>query len=153
MTDKTKFILLSQRSDMKYPVGERISENMELIKEMVDKFKGLKLHVGKHVNIICRGSSGAIIAAFFAMKLPKCSIAHIKKEGESSHNSSFYLVEDDAVNIIVDDLISSGSTMNTIYEKVKFKYSKIKIDAVCISGYSNHRSLNFESTYFICGAE
>ena len=88
-------------------------------------------------RLICRGSSGAIIAGIIANSIPNCKIIHIKKEGESSHDASTEyslenILENNYKNIIVDDLIDSGFTMKVITDYMK-KYIG-EIDIICVTG-------------------
>lgn len=147
----TKFILNKKLEAFAYPVGTHINHNISLIEIMVEEFIEISEYKDKYINIICRGSSGAIIAAIFAMKVPNvCQIVHVKKPGENSHNNSVSLSEDNAINIIVDDLIASGSTMNAIWNCVKDKTKDFKIHCVLVGGCSKIDSLDFEPDYFIC---
>jgi hypothetical protein len=52
---------------MKYPVGLRIQDNIPIIKEMAKAIK--KQYPTHRINLICMGSSGAIIATIIAQKL------------------------------------------------------------------------------------
>jgi len=136
---------------LEYPVGENISTNLPYIKGMVKALLTLKLPFEKGINLICRGSSGAIIAAIFASELGKIRtrIVHVKKEGEESHGGTTADLNHSALNVIVDDFICSGETLNKIYEHFK-KYNPDKeIDVVCVTG--RHKELAFEPKYFLFG--
>jgi len=103
--------------DMSYPVGKNMNNLLENTKVF---FELIKKHAPKdqQLNFLCRGSSGAIIAGIVASSLSEeyqVIINHIKKEGESSHSSCLRLNIED-FNIIIDDFIASGSTVNNIYE-------------------------------------
>ena len=84
---------------IKYPVGDKILYNIPIIKNMGDKIKTIliktKLDYFFPINLICSGSSGAIIAAMIATILnedpsfTKIYIRHIKKESENSHGYSY----------------------------------------------------------------
>lgn len=101
-----------------YPVGENISNNLPLIQIMYEEIK--KLHGVEGINLWCRGSSGAIIAAIIAKEYinsgGKALICHVKKKGEHSHNGSLYF-EHGSKDIIVDDFVSSGETVKAIWAK------------------------------------
>ena len=55
---------------IKYPVGDKILYNIPIIKNMGDKIKSIliktRLDYFYPINLICSGSSGAIIAAMIA---------------------------------------------------------------------------------------
>ena len=138
---------------IKYPVGDKILYNIPIIKNMGDKIKSIliktKLDYFFPINLICSGSSGAIIAAIVATILysnfKKVNIRHIKKDGESSHttgNYKSYLFNNyfSDVNIIVDDLICSGVTMRRIFNKIP---ENIIIDIIAISKIENENIINF----------
>lgn len=141
-----------------YPVGDYIGINIKLINLMVKSFIELEKFHKKQINIICRGSSGAIIASFFANaiaesgKYGEFKIIHIKKSGETSHTDGLPdLLKNRAVNIIVDDFSCSGKTLRTIYETLnEGRKTKLKIHGLCLSGYafSTLEDINFVPEYF-----
>lgn len=124
-----------------YPVGLHIEENLLAIKEMTD---ALYLLIDEHykdcnyVDLICRGSSGAIIAGIISFMLAsliedkKITIYHIKKEGESSHAYlSFPKNFSNRVRIVVDDFIITGATIQAILDKNE---DGGELDILCVSG-------------------
>lgn len=126
----------------RYPVGELIMQNMPVIISMGNSIiqvlrKNYKSK--KDVHLICRGSSGAIIAAIVGNMIfeagYKIQIYHVKKEGESSHNGngsfSEYIFTND-VTIVVDDFIASGNTIESICEIFENIIDKFSI--LCVSG-------------------
>src|SRR3990167_5573243 len=86
-----------------YPVGITIQNNLPVIKKMVTALKKITEYKDKNFNFVCRGSSGAIIAAIFATKFPRSYISHIKKAGEHSHDFNSFHRKWDYINVIVDD--------------------------------------------------
>ncbi len=137
-------------SMINYPMGEYMKSNVPKIIKTIDTFKQIEEFKGRNLNIICRGSSGAIIAAIYSMNLPnEIDIIHVKKDGEIAHNGGDIRLMRHAANIIVDDFICSGETMNSIYTRIKRTYPDIIIDCVCVTGPS--RALSFIPRYFICG--
>lgn len=151
MEEPKNFIFNSKLECLDYPVGLCIIENIPLIEIMAAEFMGIREYTGKKVNIICRGSSGAIIAAIFTQKIPNmCKIVHVKKPGEDSHNSSTDLWYDNAINIIVDDQISSGGILNAIWEYMSERHGGFKVDCVIVGGESRWYRLLFTPDNFIC---
>jgi adenine/guanine phosphoribosyltransferase-like PRPP-binding protein len=134
-----------------YPIGEKIHENKDRIEKLIKEFASIKEFNKQKLTLICRGSSGAIIAAMFAMKLSnECVIIHIKKDGEESHTHfERSRVDRNSKLIIVDDFVKTGNTVNTIYHKLTeiFNPTTIVIDCLCVTGTS--KRLNFEPKYFI----
>lgn len=113
--------------EMFYPVGLNILQNMPQINIMLKVIR--RKYYGKSISFWCRGSSGAIIAAIMVSKLKKGTVNHIKKDGESSHSNKLNLTSN--VNIIVDDFMSSGSTIRAILAKAIER--KIHIDALLVT--------------------
>lgn len=142
---------------LSYPVGEDMGSAFEFAKAAALKLQPIIASKNlRKLNIICRGSSGAILAALLSSQLVNvinCQIIHIKKPGESSHSltvPSFSWVE--AVNVIIDDFISSGETIRAIYEAVHNSTGvRIPIDTLIIrGGYKD--SLGFEPEFLISNA-
>jgi adenine/guanine phosphoribosyltransferase-like PRPP-binding protein len=98
-----------------YPIGHNMTNAMEYINLIAPILQDLcKEHP---INIWCMGSSGAILSALLTTKLSnQCSICHVKKDGENSHDSSLH-VQQHAINIILDDFSRTGDTVNKIAEK------------------------------------
>jgi len=144
---KTSFITTGV-DRLNYPIGHHINDNKDDIEKLA-KALGKIYPKDINLNLICRGSSGAIIAGMFVLLLPNhCKIIHIKKEGESSHSNYFDLDASGKV-VIVDDFIISCDTIKSIYNSLIIKYPDIKIDCLCLSG---HRCcyLPFTPKYYIC---
>jgi orotate phosphoribosyltransferase-like protein len=134
---------------LSYPVGAYITANKPRIIKMAEAFCDIEEFKDKEINLICRGSSGAIIATIFSIILPNVTnIIHIKKEGESAHDNGLYM-NGEKVNVIVDDIIATGATLNAIYNKVSNRLENKPIDCVCITGCYD-RSIKFEPKYVIC---
>jgi orotate phosphoribosyltransferase-like protein len=124
---------------IKYPVGDYIQYNIPIIKYMGDKIKLIliekKLNTDAQINLICSGSSGAIIASIIATilydKFEKVCIRYIKKDGENSHGFSYMCSEwFKGFNIIVDDFITTGATMKYIFNKIN---NNTKVDLIAVS--------------------
>ena len=120
---------------MEYPVGSHMSYNIPIIKKMVSIIK--RKYNDKPINLFCQGSSGAIVAAIICLYVSKCKIIHIKKDGEYSHSLS--CPQHDGYNIIVDDFISSGATVQRIIEEAaKIHYIR-EFDALIVSDSINKK--------------
>ena len=61
-----------------------------------------------------------------------CKIIHIKKDGEDSHSLS--CPQFDSYNIIVDDFIVSGATIQRIIEETARIHYIREFDALIVSG-------------------
>ena len=112
-----------------YPVGEHIREYFNLSREI-----GTIINENfpeKSITLWCRGSSGAIIAALVSQHIfAGVEICHIKKSGENAHISIPTPQHD--INIIIDDLMASGDTVEAIY--VAMKKDKITPIGIIMTG-------------------
>lgn len=119
-----------------YPVGSNITNAINLAKNAAIIFNKMKEYNSKQpINIWCRGSSGAILAALFALYIKKkrdVYICHVKKEGESSHITQ-PCPASNAINIIIDDFISSGETIRAIKKKMESN-SHYNVDCLIVGG-------------------
>jgi hypothetical protein len=98
------------------------------------------------INVWCRGSSGAILAALFIghiKRTPNVNVCHIKKSGEESHTTTPRIWRQGdgitkVINIIIDDFISSGSTMQQIWKGIQSVYlNPPTIDFVIANNLTN----------------
>ena len=133
---------------MNYPFGEYLQQNLSNVNGMAKIIKSLNQ---PDVLLCCRGSSGAMVSALVAQKMPKgtCKIAHFKKDGESAHHmSNASLFYDDPYIVIIDDFSITGETIKEIYKGIR-KYTTKKIDCVCVDYISYE--LEFEVDVLIVG--
>jgi phosphoribosylpyrophosphate synthetase len=73
---------------------------------------------------------------------------YIKKEGETSHSGRVpYPPLGFVTNVIIDDFISTGETVNTIARMIIEQ--GIIINGVCISGPITLRDLSFQCEFVI----
>lgn len=115
-----KFDLIYENYDLDYPVGSNMNGAINYVKEVFRvsiKNKLSFLEANTPINLWCRGSSGAILAALFCSIVtpfnPNVLIIHIKKKGESSH-TNYVRRHKKATNIIIDDFMDSGDTIRQI---------------------------------------
>lgn len=134
-----KFKVCIQRPELKsinHPVGNNlkvsIAAGMKMAVALNDIFTG-----PESFRLVCTGSSGLILSTIIASCLNGrvCEIVHIKKEGEDSHGSSqqVHTYEANALNIIVDDFVASGSTLANIFKEFRKHNSVREIDAVIVN--------------------
>lgn len=124
-----------------YPVGSDW-DNVSLIVETYliafNKLINEKLKSTTGVNLWCRGSSGAILAGLFAGKISQLDprICHIKKEGEGSHQTTPYHFRDNenVINVVIDDFVSSGATIRAILSEMKLLHVTPHLLMVCTLG-------------------
>ena len=136
----------SINTEMYYPVGSNMKENLVTIRSYVASI--VEEYPTQPLQLWVRGSSGAIIGGVIAAMLPDrdINIFHVKKSGESSHSSSPVLPGH--INIIVDDFMCSGSTLNSIYTEMRLRNTVP--DTLVISGTVTLDKLEFNVGLYIC---
>ena len=83
------------------------------------------------ITIWCRGSSGAIIAGIISSKLKgRARVAYISKPNEKRHDLVSPYKYSVGYNIIVDDFICTGKTIDDIIKKS----DREKFDLLIVSG-------------------
>jgi adenine/guanine phosphoribosyltransferase-like PRPP-binding protein len=123
---------IEHRTGVGYPMGIHVQKNLLMINKLIKELK--LMYPTQKLNIWCRGSSGAIIAAIISSKIKDCAIYHIKKEQEHAHQNSYW-IRKDGTNIIVDDLISSGQTIKAILKAFSdMREGNEKLYCLCILG-------------------
>lgn len=163
---KTQFTTLGDFSPS-YPVGTHMLAAMKFAKKAYQTLINYcpNLHTESSIVIWCRGSSGAILGALLAQHLitnesfrkMEIRVNHVKKEGESSHSSPETYC-DTFFNIVIDDIIASGSTLKAIIDYIDNdkehprKKEQFKLDALIIGGSIPARYTNIWRTfdYIIC---
>ena len=124
----SKIVHLKTLKLIEYPVGTHISYNISIIKSMANYIKR-KFPEGT-ISLWCRGSSGAIIAGIISSNLKrKVFIRYISKNNEKRHDKNNHNYETD-INIIVDDFICTGKTIDEIINKS----GREKFDLLIVSG-------------------
>jgi adenine/guanine phosphoribosyltransferase-like PRPP-binding protein len=128
-------------------MGEYIQQNIPRIQKLIDGFKSITEFNGRKINFICMGSSGAIVAALFSLQVRDSRIIHIKKENERSHHGNYFYPEDfkDTVNVIVDDFVGTGATLNKIYSEIIENCPHIH--CVCVTRWNGE--IEFEPDYLV----
>ena len=153
----TKVIANHNLTGICYPVGTNMTAAMDIAKEMADEIH--RLYTGDIISLWCRGSSGAIMAALVSSYLShthRVTIEHVKKEGENSHSYGEEKYKEEHRNIIIDDFISSGSTIRHIIvgmmaasgrrDSIKCLDS-VHVDAILVAGkyHTEHRIVPVEN--------
>ena len=124
----SKIVRLKTLKLIEYPVGIYILHNTPIIKNMANYIKR-KFPEGT-ISLWCRGSSGAIIAGIISSNLKRnVFIRYISKNNEKRHDKNNHNYETD-INIIVDDFICTGETIDIIINKSGRK----KFDLLIVSG-------------------
>ena len=105
------------------------------------------------MRLICAGSSGAILSSIIATQLASVvEIIHVKKAGEESHHwSCTSELKGDFLNIIVDDFIASGRTINMIYDKFTQSNCSDTVDGLIVNSRVHKETIrNLSISNIIC---
>lgn len=136
-----KLYELKDVRELSYPIGNNINQIIFYIKEVMTCIIDNEIFNNVHyINIWCTGSSGAILSALLAEKITTnypqidVTIQHVKKKGEDSHNSGNirHFANDVMYNIVIDDFVSSGDTLQRIQKHLSF-HSVNKVDLLILS--------------------
>lgn len=123
-----------------YPVGVHMRENLLRIDSYVNIIQ--KYFSGKTISLIVTGSSGSIIAGVIASKIP-CEIIYVRKDGEKSH-SAHSQTPIGEIQIVVDDIVSTGQTVKRILNA----YPNKNFDALIFSGTFDETEVVFDINRF-----
>ena len=142
-----EFISL-EKEEVEYPIGVNITANMHILIAMADAIDKRYANEKREINLWCRGSSGAMIAAVVSAHLSKrkVNINHVKKEGESSHSKCWYKKEKNSYNVIIDDFIRSGETILKLIAEAS---NYVSVDCLCVTGtvYDKYRNTDIDGVY------
>lgn len=111
---------------MHYPVGLHLKDNITIIDHytfIIKKEMEINNWTPHQMCLVCRGSSGAIIAGIIGYKIG-INVYHVKKPNESSHYVSAPSIREE-ITIVVDDFISSGDTIQAICKQYNRLYMLI----------------------------
>lgn len=116
-----KLVHFRETGDTTYPVGETFRYNVGYIKQAANSIDEVS-EEGKPIALVCRGTSGTIIAGGVGYILSKkyCRIVSIivSRKCEEHHDidmaGASMAKQNDAVVVVIDDLISGGSTLDKI---------------------------------------
>lgn len=139
--EKVRIITSQNLQRPNYPIGINLKSINDFICKMVEMVKEEYPGIQNTTNTIvlwCRGSSGAILASAFAMKLgaPNMKIKHVKKPGEISHYHNNNLTFNKSyINFIIDDFVVSGETIEHIVSVALNKKDRktYRFDALLVS--------------------
>ena len=115
--------------EMNYPIGPNIKVNLPIINNMYRYIKE-KFPEGT-ITIWCRGSSGAIIAGIISSKLKgRARVVYVSKPNEKRHDTLSPYIYSKGYDIIVDDFVCTGETINKIINES----TVTQFDLLIISG-------------------
>lgn len=134
-------VFFAQRTNVEYSVGFKFSFNTEYIKACAESIKST--FPDRDIALICRGSSGTIIAGGVGMILNdsgiNVTIIVSRKPREFSHGATLeglrYVDEKGYALIVIDDFMISGDTIREIFSDIQIHASELlnrRFDALCV---------------------
>lgn len=139
-----KLILNPDLYNLDYPLGPELPANLSKIHKMAETFLTIKEFKDKPITLICKGQSGLIVASILADKIPNANIHFVRNPGDK-HTTRGMTVPG-RINVMTDDFIASGATMNDAWEQV----GKPHIHCVLITADSREGNLHFSPDYIVC---
>lgn len=135
-----QLIHFKEDTDCTYPVGASFNKNRDYIVEVA---RNIHTIAGKEkrIALICRGTSGTILAGAVGYILKKkqhdVSIIVSRKHEESSHDYNMSGVEflqstGRPFFVIVDDFIDTGNTIKAILKDVDSNITLPVLDMLCV---------------------
>ena len=116
--NELKDIIFQCEAETGYPVGKSNLPDLLKACEALALVLIAEFHMHSDLQLVGRGSSGAMIMALIGSYLTpqfEVSLHHVKKRGESSHHDNGQITLDyDEPVIIVDDFMRSGETIDEI---------------------------------------
>lgn len=103
-----------------YPLFEEInSEVSKLFINLADYL--CSKYFGKEIHLWGTGTSGLTICVLTAQHLPLHVVKYVEKANVKSHKGHYPYFDPDAVNILLDDCISTGKTIHYILDNYNNK--------------------------------
>lgn len=135
-----QLIHFKEDTNCAYPVGASFNKNRDYIVEVA---RTIHTIAGRErsVALICRGTSGTILAGAVGYILKKkqhnVSIVVSRKREEGSHDYNMSGVEslrsmDRPFSVIVDDFIDTGDTIKAILKDVDSNVTLPVLDMLCV---------------------
>jgi len=166
-----KLIAYDMLDEIPYPVTQSIA--YEPTRSIINHFNDAILTIfeesdKENLYIYCTGSSGSFLSAILSVafyqrfdnkgKDYKITINHIKKDGEKAHKTSLNVTTYEAAeafNVIVDDFIASGRTIENIMNGIDRHFTSSSsgpmIDLLAITGFVSYGSIDiFNDRIYSC---
>lgn len=144
-----QLIHFKEDTDCTYPIGASFNRNKDYIVEVAHTIHTI---AGKerYVSLICRGTSGTILAGAVGYILKKkhhnVDIIVSRKCEESSHDYNMSGVGslrcvDNPFSVVVDDFIDTGNTLKAILKDIDSNITIPTLDMLCIDNYLNNEKI------------
>lgn len=134
------FIYFEKVVDTTYPIGREFDDNFDYIREAAKTLHNI-IDEGKGIALVCRGTSGCIIAGavgYILKKKGRKVTIVISRKSKNTHGDNmdgYYRILRGVVPVVIDDFVSRG---DTIHEILKDLDDLIKWDYypfLCVANY------------------
>lgn len=113
------FIYFEKVADVTYPIGGEFYDNFDYIRKAAKTLHNI-IDEGKDIALVCRGTSGCIIAGavgYILQKRGRKVTIVISRKSENTHGDNmagYHRILKGAVPVVIDDFVSSGNTIGEI---------------------------------------
>lgn len=144
-----QLIHFKEDTECKYPVGASFNKNRDYIVEVARNIHTIAGEE-KRIALICRGTSGTILAGAVGYILKEknhnVSIIVSRKCEESSHDYTmsgvgFLQSMNRPFSVIVDDFMDTGNTIKAILKDVDSNVTLPVLDMLCVDNYLSDKKV------------
>lgn len=150
-----QLIHFKEDTDCTYPVGASFNRNRDYIVEVA---RTIHTIAGKErrISLICRGTSGTILAGAVGYILEKkhhdVNIIVSRKCEENSHDYNMSGVEfldtkNKPFSVVIDDFIYTGNTIKAILKDIDSSIIIPTLDMLCVGNYVNNKEVGANPKY------
>lgn len=144
-----QLIHFKEDTDCSYPVGASFNRNRDYIVEVA---RTIHTIAGKErcISLICRGTSGTILAGAVGYILKKkhhdVNIIVSRKCEESSHDYNmsgvgFLQSTDKPFSVVIDDFMDTGNTVKAILKDIDSDVTLPVLDMLCVDNYLSDKKI------------
>ena len=144
-----QLIHFKEDTNCRYPVGASFNKNRDYIVEVA---RTIHTIAGKDkcIALICRGTSGTILAGAVGYILKKkqhdVSIIVSRKCEESSHDYSmsgigFLVPSSRPFSVVIDDFMDTGNTIKAILKDIDSNVTLPVLDMLCVDNYISDKKV------------
>lgn len=150
-----QLIHFKEATDCTYPVGASFNRNEDYIVEVA---RTIHTIAGKDkcIALICRGTSGTILAGAVGYILKKkqhdVNIIISRKCEESSHDYSmsgigFLAPDSRSFSVVIDDFVDTGNTIKATLKDIDSNVTLPVLDMLCVDNYLNDEEVRANPKY------
>lgn len=150
-----QLIHFKEDTDCVYPVGASFNRNRDYIVKVA---RTIRTIAGKDkcIALICRGTSGTILAGAIGYILKKrqhdVNIIVSRKCEESSHDYSmsgvgFLDTKNKPFSVVIDDFMDTGNTIKAILKDIDSNVTLPVLDMLCVGNYLNDEEVRANPKY------